>query len=400
MAKGKVSRDGGAQHEEFSVEGANLPPNSDYALVGDTSDGGQVDVDASEEEKNWDLPEGQTQRTNGTDQRVQQRDEGEQQGFDEEDARLAYSDDTEEGPRERQGNSKRQRRNQLRRERASRDQAEIQALRTQLEELGGVVRHLATGQGSLAVNTIEGQISSLENSLRIADDEMANAVAKSDGDTYSRALKIRDEIVGRLYGLRNQHARLSSSVMQQERADGGQVAPNGGGRQPAQQQQVDPRIIEMVEDRFDRFSERFPWFDAQGNDANSNIVRAIDRELAGQGYQRHTAAFWQNLERRMSDYGLRPVRGEGDGGDEEQQEQAVQQRGTMDRPLRRPPTSSGRSTQSRGGGFTLSEVQTSILRDEGLLEDKLSDADLAKRDRIIAKWKSANGAGRRQGARG
>ena len=35
----------------------------------------------------------------------------------------------------------------------------------------------------------------------------------------------------------------------------------------------------------------------------------------------------------------------------------------------------------------LDEVQTNMLRDEGLLEPNLSDADLARRDRIIGKWR-------------
>jgi len=67
----------------------------------------------------------------------------------------------------------------------------------------------------------------------------------------------------------------------------------------------------------------------------------------------------------------------------------------------RPPTGNGRAVSGNGrsnGGNSLTEIQVSMLRDEGLLEDKLSEEDVAKRDRILAKWRRGNESLRR-GAR-
>jgi hypothetical protein len=119
-------------------------------------------------------------------------------------------------------------------------------------------------------------------------------------------------------------------------------------------------------------------------------VRAIDAELTTQGLQRHQTAFWQAMEQKMASYGLTPNSGEDD---DERPARRPNGGGRpllgQDVPLRRggPPTGSGRSTRPNGGGFGLSDWQRDALRDEGLLEDKLSEADIAKRDRIVAKWR-------------
>lgn len=399
MPAGKVTRGGGQGHEEFTPATVDLPPGGDFALVGDGGESGGLSVGDGEDDS-WDLPEGgkapaqreapirQQQNGGGGDERTHQ-----QEGFDEEDARLAYSD--EEPPGQQERNSKRARRNANRKAINQAAQAEIHGLRQQLEELGGVVRTLATGQSHLAVNTIEGQINSLEGSLRIADEEMATAVKNSDGDTYARAQKIRDTIVGRLYGLRDQHTRLAAAGGQiEEQMPQGRAAAPQGQRQPS----PDPAIVAAVEDHFERFNERFPWFDPTSQDADANIVRAVQRELVSKGHQMHTPVFWTQMERRLADYGFQANR---EGGDEGEFEERPQRRGPPSvNTQRRPPTGSGRSTQNgRGTGFSLDETQTSMLRDEGLLEEKLSEEDTAKRDRIIAKWRRGADQMRRQGAR-
>jgi len=70
-----------------------------------------------------------------------------------------------------------------------------------------------------------------------------------------------------------------------------------------------------------------------------------------------------------------------------------------DVPLRRggPPTGSGRSTQTNRAGYALSEWQRDALRDEGLLEENLSEAEVAKRDRIVSKWRKGAETLRRRG---
>ncbi len=164
-----------------------------------------------------------------------------------------------------------------------------------------------TGQGQLAVNTVVGEISQLEGSLRIANEEMAAAVKNADDGTFSKAQDIRDRIVQRLSALRSHKDRMDAAA-------GGQVEDDGQRQPQYQQPQADPRVVRAVETHFDRFSERFQWFDPESDDPDCNIVRAVDASLIRQGYQRHTPAFWQQMERTLaSRYKLFPNREDDEG---------------------------------------------------------------------------------------
>lgn len=394
VSKTKVSRDGGEDFTANEEDQLNLGP--DVALVGDPADG-QTIVDGTDD---WDLPEGdkkaeqkKTKGSNGHD--------AEPPEFDEEDSRLAYTEsgDPDDAPQGRDSRGRRSSRNARRRMAQQAAQRENEDLRRRVEELTGVVTRLATGQQGLAVNTLDGQMGTLQSQLRVVDDEMASAIKESDGDTYQKAQRLRDEIIGRLYTLKSNRDRMAGEG--QDFGGGGQVDQQQQ-RQPQRQQQQapDPRVATY----FDRFLDRFDWFDPDNSDANSNIVRAVDAELVQDGYQRHTPVFWQRLERRLSDYGLRPNQAsqQEDGGGDEQEDERPGRRPVTEqrRGPARPPTNGGRSTASgRSNGFRLTDIQTNILREEGLLEDKLSDEDKAKRQRIVDKWKQGAQTERRGASR-
>lgn len=393
----KVTRGGdGTDNEDFiPADGAdqlNLGP--DVALVGDPGDN-QIAVEGGEEDPDWDLPEGTSKAKtkvngNGNEQ------ENDAPQFDAEDSRNAYSEETggEEDATPR-GMSHRQRRNARRKVYLQTRDADNEALREQVNVLQAAITRLASGQQGLAVGSLESQITTLQGQLRMVDEEMAKSVASSDGETYDRAQKLRDTIIGRLYTMRQNHARLSEQQQQDPPLNGG-----GQVRQQDQQQQQPQRPDPRIVDKFERFRDRFEWFDPNSRDANSNIVRAIDQELSDEGYQRHSTQFWQELERRMAtDYGLHANQGNRDDGQEGENERPgrqPQREAPMARTMQRPPTNGGRSTGSgRSAGFRLDEIQTNILREEGLLEAKLSDEDKAKRDRIIGAWKKGANSQRR-----
>lgn len=376
-----VRRGDGGKHEEFSLP-EDADTNDDVAMVGGDTDGADLDITPSEDKTDWDVGKAPAEKP--------------AEEFDQEDSRLAYEDSGDAPPEERgAAQSRRARRNARNREYNRLQAEEIELLKNQLNQVTGVVQRLTYGQAGLAANTLDGQINNLEQALRMADQEMADAIKTNDGDKYSEVNKLRDEVVARLWSTKQQRQRMGEGGPVQ------QQAPQPQYQQPPQPR-PDPVIQEMVADKFDRFQERFPWFDPQSGDADCNIVRAIDAELMQQGGQRHTQAFWTTLEQRMSKYGLNPNRGEDDAEDERP---ASRPNGGgravlgHDVPLRRagPPTGSGRSTRATGSGYALSEWQRDALRDEGLLEDKLSDAEIAKRDRIIGKWRTGAETLRRRG---
>lgn len=366
---------------------SDAPIGGDVALVGDASADGIAPGDEEEDEnQEWDLPKGK---------QAPKPSSKEPDEFDEEDARIAYSDsDIDDGTTDRDPKrSKRAQRNARRREHRAAADAEIAALRNALNEQGEMIRSLVQGQGHLAVNTVASEIAQLEGHLRIAGEAMADAVKNSDDANFTKAQDIRDAILTKLGGLRAQKVQL-------DKATGGQVnAQESGPPKPPQQNQIDPRIARAVENYYDRFCDRHPWFDPDGSDADSTIVKAIDGELRAQGYQPHTPVYWQQLERTMaSRYNLRADQADR-GRDPEADDTDIPQRpaGT-DRYGQRPPTAAARGARNGRAGFHLNAHQTSMLRDEGLLGDGLSKEDVAKRDRIIAAWKK--GAENLRGAGG
>lgn len=372
---------------------SDAPPGGDTVLINtDASDNIIADESDDDAGGNWDLPAGGGDK--GTKTKTTTEDDA---GYDDEDARLAYSD-SDDFPEETQAQrlSKRAKRNARRREARGQSDAQIAALQNALLEQGRVIQGLVSGQSSLAVNTVAGQIQQMEGSLRLVDEEMAAAVKNSDGDLYAKAQGIRDQIVGKLYGLRSQKERMDSMAQEQ-------VVDPRQTQQRQQQQQVDPRIAQTVENYFDRFCDRFPWFDPESADPDSNIVRAVDASLVAQGYQRHTPVFWQQMERTLaSRYKLTPDKGEGGdddaGGDERLTTRQERPAAAMSRGGR-PPTGAARGGANGRTGFHLNETQTSMLRDEGLIGDNLSKEDIAKRDRIVNRWKAGFDSLRRQGAR-
>lgn len=366
----------------------------DVALVGDPGDNSIV-AEEGGDEKNWDLPEEQrNQRQPRVNGKVEEADDGE---FDEEDSRLAYTEAGDQDDDTPRGQSRRARRNASRRAAQQVVQNDNAALRKQIEDLTGTVRSLVNGHQGLTVNTLDGQLSAMQGQLRVVDEEMANAVKNSDGDIYTRAQRLRDELIGRMYALRSNRERLAAAAADQQDAPGHQ---NGGAVQQQQvRQQQAPAIDPRVAQYFDRFCDRYD-FDPESNDANANIVRAVDQELVGEGYQRNTPLFWQQLERRLAeDYKIRPnqaQRRDEEGGDDDAQDERVARQPMNNQRRQRPPTNSARSASSgRGGGFRLDEMQTNILREEGLLDENLSDDDKAKRTRIIDKWKRGAANARR-----
>jgi hypothetical protein len=223
---------------------SDAPNGGDIANVGDPSGDGHI-VEGNDEE-NWDGPAKPPPAPPDDD-------------YDEEDSRLAYSDADDLPDQETQEQrGKRARRNARRARMRQEADSQIAVLHQALEEQGRVIKSLVSGQSSLAVNTVAGEISQLEGSLRIATDEKAAAVKNNDGDTYAKAESIRDRILERLAILRAQKGQMDDMVSRQ------QAEPPPQYRQ--QQPQVDPRITRAVESHFDRFCERFPWFDPESTD--------------------------------------------------------------------------------------------------------------------------------------
>lgn len=368
----------------------------DQVLVGDADESHAIPADDEPDEDDWD-------DTGGKDKNAGKRaksdktvdveiDDEEGDDGEEEDARLAYDLDAEGRESEREGPSRRQRRNRSRRTMQDRSQQEIAELRLQLEQMSGLVRQVTGGQAQLAASTIDGRIQSARAAVEEADRLMAQAIENNDGKAFAAIQKQRDEAVTALYGLNSARQRLEASIRQQ----GAPPQP----RQVPAQQQGNPDLADRAEQLGNRFLDRNQWFDPQGTDRDSRMARAIDEEVATDGYQPHTAAYWIEFEKRCKEAGLgaqkapaRRQQADNDDDGEEEERPARQERAPARREPNLPPTGAVRTARGPGKPvFSLSRAQVALLEDEGLMEPNLSASDMARKGRIITAWRKGAAA--------
>jgi len=396
---------------------ADVDIGGDQAIVGgvDGEDSGlNVDGDGDElsqqiarEDKNdWDLPpedRGKDAPEPRRERRARDREETptEELSEDEEEVRLAY-DESERGYEERRG--RRSRRNRSRREALTGRDQEIEQLKHALTQQSQYLQRLTGGQMGLAARDLEARITYARNAIDMADAELGRAIKESDGDAYTKISRARDEAQKELWQLETQQRNLEETA-RRTFAEGGRTDQNNGADReqpqlsPDQQRELARREADAA--RFaEVFQDRYSWFDPQQRGGDNDVVHEIDQELIAEGYLPHTKAFWHQMEDRMREEGFRP--NEDDDEDERparrRPEGAARSRASANGG--RPPTS-GRGGTRRdgrgGGGFQLTEVETNMLRDEGLLESNLAESDLARRDRIIGKWRVGRERLRRAG---
>lgn len=297
---------------------------------------------------------------------------------DDGDTRLAYDDIDDEDGGQRQ--SRRQKRNRARREAKSQAAELIAAQDKRIKDLEDAIRAQGLNHLGLAAQDVDGQLNEERRNLADIDRAIARAVTESNGELHARALRLRDEANARLNALAYKRSQLEHVAQQQL-------------QQPAQRREeakieIDPR----AEAYSDRFMERHPWFDPlDGEDDDSQMVKAIDDTLVNQGYNPNTKRYWLELERRVAARGL----GSGSEGDDVDDDYRDDER-----PSRRQKNSGGLPPRSRRGGAgdrdsrpreddrTLPALARDTLDQLGLLEKKgLTAEQLKEREKYITTWR-------------
>lgn len=120
-----------------------------------------------------------------------------------------------------------------------------------------------------------------------------------------------------------------------------------------------------------------PWYDANGQDADSRIALTIDQALADEGWNPRTAEYWEELDNRLQKYLPHRYTVE------------VDERPSQRSRPRNVVTSSGRetATSSRQGGnsFTLSPDQVRAMKDAGMWDDPDKRAKMIRRYALEAR---------------
>jgi len=194
-----------------------------------------------------------------------------------------------------------------------------------------------------------------ESRITFAKQKIAEATATGDGHLLTNAQEMWFEA-------RRSHEALNALKQKS-------TAP--------QRQQTIQAPDPMLQRHASAWMSENPWYDANGQDADSRIALTIDQGLADEGWNPKTAEYWEELDNRLQKYLPHRYTVEAD----ERPYQRSRPRNVV--------TSSGRetATSSRQGGnsFTLSPDQVRAMKDAGMWDDPDKRAKMIRRYAVEAR---------------
>ena len=263
---------------------------------------------------------------------------------DGDDDRLAESEDDSDEDISSGSSSNRDRRRKRRdMQRRAKEAAErkIMLLERQNAEM---MQRLSAVEGftqNTSAQTLEARIAQAQREIQQAEMIIAKATEAGNGDDVVAAMRIRDQAMSNAQQLVQTKQQFDTQ------------------RQQAQQPKVDPNVVNYAK----QWMEANPWYDPSGRDRDSALTKAIDTELAGEGYDPASRDYWEELTARVAD-------AFGEGGK---------------KPKRRaPPT--GR-TREHAPTSTKKEIYVTPERKAAMVEAGVWD-DVEKRNRILKAYQA------------
>jgi hypothetical protein len=199
-------------------------------------------------------------------------------GDDDGDARLAQSEDDSEDDIA-AGNNKRQKRRERQRRAKDATKQELDYFRQRSEQLEQRLSAVESHAVGTNVQTIEGRLNKALHDAEIAKQIIAAAVEAGNGTDVTQAMEIRDSAMREAQQLAAAHQQMSA----------------------AQQQASQPRADPSVTNYAKQWLAANPWYDPQARDRDSALTKAIDNELAAEGFNPGTRAYWEELTDRVAD---------------------------------------------------------------------------------------------------
>ena len=257
---------------------------------------------------------------------------------DGEDERLATSeDDSDEdiASNTKHNRERRKKRREVLRRAKEADKRQIEMLRRQNMEM---MQRLAAIEGhatQTTVQNLEQRIAQVRAEIAQAEHVIAKATEAGNGDDVVVAMRMRDQAMAQaqqLEAVRQQAARPA--------------AP-----------QVNPNVVNYAK----QWMEANPWYDPQGRDRDSALTKAIDSELASEGFDPASREYWEELTARVAD----AVNGDDDGG-----------RKASERPRRKaPPTG---TTREHAPASTKKEIYVTPERKQAMIDAGIWDDPVAR----------------------
>lgn len=201
---------------------------------------------------------------------------------DDGDDRLAESEDDSEEDIASGSKSNRDRRRKRRdMQRRAKEAAErkIMLLERQNAEM---MQRLSAVEGftqNTNAQTLEARIAQAQREIQQAEMIIAKATEAGNGDDVVAAMRIRDQAMSNAQQLVQTKQQFDTQ------------------RQQAQQPKVDPNVVNYAK----QWMEANPWYDPTGRDRDSALTKAIDNELASEGYDPASREYWEELTGRVAE---------------------------------------------------------------------------------------------------
>ena len=199
---------------------------------------------------------------------------------DGDDERLAQSeDDHEDDVTANTGTNNERRRKRRDAQKRARDaaQRELEYLRSTVATLSQRVAATENHATAANVQSIQQRLAQAQAEVQQAERIIAMATEAGNGNDVVAALRIRDEATATAQ-------QLAAAQSQFERA---RNAPPP----------IDPNVVNYAKE----WMQANPWYDPNARDRDSALTKAIDNELAREGYNPSSREYWEELTSRVSE---------------------------------------------------------------------------------------------------
>jgi hypothetical protein len=201
---------------------------------------------------------------------------------DEDDDRLAESE--EDSEEEITSNSKtnrdrRKKRREMQRRAKEAAERKIEMLERQNAEMLARLSNIEGHTQNANAQTLQQRIAAKQREIQQAEMIIAKATEAGNGEDVVAAMRIRDQATS--------EAQQLYAAAQQFEAQ----------RQQASQPRVDPNVVSFAK----QWMDANPWYDPQGRDRDSALTKAIDNELASEGFDPKSREYWEELTSRVAD---------------------------------------------------------------------------------------------------
>ena len=196
---------------------------------------------------------------------------------DEGDERLAESEDDHEDEITSQNRKRRMKRREIQKKARENAQRELEMLRNQNAELARRVAAIEGHTVQTNVNTLEQRLAQAQYEVQQAEHIIAKATEAGNGEDVVAAMRIRDQAIA-------QAQQLANAKQQFEQVR----------NQPAP---ANPAVAGYAK----QWMDANPWYDPRGGDRDSALTKAIDNELAREGYNPASREYWEELTARVAD---------------------------------------------------------------------------------------------------